>query len=79
MKSLKLIIIAAASFAIAGPAFAGRDQSQILQQEKAVQKLRAEQAKALAGPAGPQGTAGPTTQRAPASYNVGHPTERIRR
>ena len=87
MKSLKLIAIAITAAAIAGPAFAGRDEAQVMQQEKAVKKLRAaqaEQAKAaeksgLAGSTGPQGEVGPATKRAPAPVNIGHPSERVRR
>ena len=83
MKSLKLVVIAAAAIAVAGPAFAGRDGVQIMQQEQAVKKLRAQQAaekeKSRAGAVGPQGQVGPSTQRGPAAYNIGHPTERVRR
>lgn len=77
MKVLKTILIAGTALAVAGPAFAGRDLSQIMQQEQAVKKMRATQG--LAGPTGPQGQLGPTTQRGPAVYNVGHPSERVRR
>lgn len=77
MKAFKAIVITGAVLALAGPAFAGRDLSQIVQQEQAVKKLRASQG--LAGPTGPQGQAGPTTQRGPAAYNIGHPSERVRR
>ena len=82
MKSLKLIVIAAAAIVVAGPAFAGRDGAQIMQQEQAVKKLQAQQAekqKALAGAVGPQGEVGPSSRRAPASYNIGHPADRVRR
>lgn len=79
MKSLKLIVIAAAALAVAGPAFAGRDGVQIQQQEKAVKQLRAAQAKGLAGATGPQGQVGPSTRGGPVAYNLGHPTERVRR
>ena len=75
MKLLKLFVVAATSVAISAPAFAGRDQSQIMQQERAVKKMRAE---ALAGPTGPQGQVGPTTRDGRVCKNYGHPTERVR-
>lgn len=75
MKVLNSFVIAATAVAISAPAFAGRDQSQIMQQERAVQKMRAE---GLAGPTGPQGQVGPTTRDGRVCRNVGHPTERIR-
>ncbi|HEY5898894.1 MAG TPA: hypothetical protein VIV54_15100 [Burkholderiales bacterium] len=79
MKSLKLIAAAVIAIGVAGPAYAGRDEVQIKQQEKAVKNLRAEQAKGLAGATGPQGQVGPTTKRALLAVNIGHPTERVRR
>ncbi len=79
MKSLKIIAASIIAVGLAAPAYAGRDEAQIKQQEQAVKKLRAEQARSLAGVAGPQGQVGPTTQAAPKNYNIGHPTERVRR
>ncbi len=79
MKSLKIIAASIIAVGLAAPAYAGRDEAQIKQQEQAVKKLRAEQARSLGGVAGPQGQVGPTTQVAPKNYNIGHPTERVRR
>lgn len=82
MKSLKLIAVTITALGLAAPAYAGRDETQIKQQEKAVKELRAAQAKAaeknkgLAGAAGPQGKVGPSTQGGPVSVKTGHPTER---
>ena len=75
MKVLKSFLLAATAVAISAPAFAGRDQSQIMQQERAVQKMRAA---ALAGPTGPQGQVGPRTHAGRVCNNLGHPTERVR-
>jgi len=77
MKVFNTIVITGAVLALAGPAFAGRDLSQVVQQEQAVKRLRATQG--LAGPTGPQGQVGPTTQRGSAAYNIGQPSERVRR
>lgn len=85
MKLLKLFVIAATALALTGPAFAGRDQAQIMeqaraaqkmQQERAAQKLRA--ARGLAGPPGQQGMVGPGTQSSRLCRNFGHPSERVR-
>lgn len=75
MKLLKSLVIAVTAVAISAPAFAGRDQSQIMQQDRAVQKMRA---KGLAGPTGPQGQVGPTSRDGRVCRNLGHPTERVR-
>jgi hypothetical protein len=77
MNILKAFVIAGTALAVSSPALAGRDQSQILQQERAVKQMRAEQG--LAGPIGEAGRIGPGTKSSPHSYNVGHPTERVRR
>jgi hypothetical protein len=77
MNIVKAIVIAGMALAVSGPAFAGRDQTQIMQQERAVKKLQAE--KGLAGPVGEQGKIGPGAKSSPRSYNIGHPTERVRR
>ena len=77
MKLVKSILIAGAALAIAAPAFAGRDGADQLVQERAVQKLKVQ--KGLAGPTGPEGQAAPTAKRGPASYNLGHPADRVRR
>lgn len=76
MKTLKVIAIAITAAAVAGPAFAGRDEVDRLVLERAAKRAAAE--KALAGPVGPQGQAGPSTSRR-GTVNIGHPTERIRR
>lgn len=77
MKLLKLFVIAGTVLAVSGPAFAGRDEAQIKQQERAVQKMRSTQG--LAGPTGPQGRVGPGTQQAGrVCKDFGHPTERVR-
>lgn len=75
MKLLKTLVFAATAVAISAPAFAGRDEAQIMQQDRAVKKMRAE---GLAGPTGPQGQVGPTTRDGRVCRNVGHPTERVR-
>ena len=75
MKLLTSLVIAATAVAISAPAFAGRDQSQIMQQDRAIKKLRAE---GLAGPTGPKGQVGPTTHNGRVCRNIGHPTERVR-
>ena len=76
MKLLKLFVIAGTVLTLSNPAFAGRDQSQIIQQERAVQKMRSEQG--LKGPTGPQGQVGPATQVGRVCKNFGHPSERVR-
>ena len=75
MKSLRLIAIAITAAVVAGPAYAGRDEVDRIVLERAAKRAAAE--KALAGPTGPQGQAGPSTSRG--TVNIGHPTERIRR
>jgi len=75
MKTLKLIAIAITAAAVAGPAFAGRDETWNAALERAYGKAAAE--RGLAGPVGPTGKAGPATKRA--TVNLGHPTERVRR
>ena len=70
MKTLKLIAIAITAAAVAGPAFAGRDETQIAAQERA--RVNARKSSAAAG----------ASQAAPASrstVSLGHPTERVRR
>ena len=73
MKMLKLIAIDLTAAAVAGPAFAGRDEALIAVMERA--RINAQ--KGVAGPVGVQGKVGPATSRA--TVNIGHPTERIRR
>jgi len=74
MKLLKSFAFAVTALAISAPAFAGRDQSQIMQQDRAVQKMRAQ---GLSGPTGPQGQLGPTSGDRVCG-NLGHPSERVR-
>lgn len=76
MKTLKLIAIAITAAAVAGPAFAGRDETWNAALERAYEKNRTANL-GLAGPVGPAGKVGPATKRA--TVNLGHPTERIRR
>ncbi len=77
MKLLKLVVIAGTALTLSGPALAGRDQSQIIEQERAAQKMRSEQG--LKGPTGPQGQVGPATQGGGRiCKNFGHPSERVR-
>lgn len=75
MKLLKSFAIAVTALAISAPAFAGRDESQIIQQDRAVKKMRAQ---GLAGPIGPQGQVGPASRDGRACRNVGHPAGRVR-
>lgn len=42
MKSSATVLIVGLTLALTSPAFAGRDQSQILQQERAIKALHAE-------------------------------------
>lgn len=75
MKLLKSLAIAVTAFAMSAPSFAGRDESQIMQQERAVKKMRVE---GLAGSKGPEGQIGPRSRDGRVCRNFGHPTERIR-
>ena len=75
MKLLKSFAIAATAVAISGPAFAGRDESQIMQQDRIVKKMRAQ---GLAGPTGPQGQIGPKSRDGRVCRDLGHPSERVR-
>lgn len=77
MNILKAIVIAGTALAVSGPVFAGRDLSQIMQQERTVKQMRAQQG--LAGSVGEQGRIGPGTKSSPQGWNVGHPSERVRR
>ena len=74
MKTLKLIAIAITTAAVAGPAFAGRDETWHASLQRNYQKAVE---RGLAGPVGFQGKVGPATSRA--VVNLGHPTERVRR
>jgi hypothetical protein len=77
MKLLKSLAVAVTTLAISAPAFAGRDQSQIMQNDQAVKRLQAE--RSLAGPVGEKGRIGPSTQADRRTWNVGNPSERVRR
>jgi hypothetical protein len=78
MTILKALVIVGAALAISTPALAGRDEAQIIQQERAAKRLQAE--RGLAGPVGESGRVGPGMSRSePRSWNFGHPTERVRR
>ena len=78
MNVLKALIIAGTSLAVSSPALAGRSEDQIMQHDRAVKQMRAQQ-QGLAGPVGEQGRVGPEAKSSPRSYNFGHPTERVRR
>ena len=83
MKTLKLIAIAITATAFAAPVFAGGDAAQLAAQKRAFEKayaakLATNPSKALAGATGPKGQVGPATAD-PKSFNVGHPSERVRR
>jgi len=75
MKTLKLIAIAVTAAAVAGPAFAGRDEAQTIAQQRAYNRLNT--GSGLAGSVGLQGKVGPASSRA--MLNLGHPTQRVRR
>ena len=77
MNVLKAVIIGATALAISGPAFAGRTEDQIVQHDRAVKQMRQQQG--LAGPVGEQGRIGPGAKATPHRYDMGHPTERVRR
>lgn len=78
MKLLKSMTIAAAALAVSAPALAGRTEDQIRQHDRMAKEVRAQQ-HALAGPIGERGSIGPGKSADPRFYNVGHPTERVRR
>ncbi len=75
MNVVKSIVIAGAALAISAPAFAGRDLTDQITQQRAVKKLQAE--KALAGAKGPQGQVGPQTKRPAVACAGKHPSERV--
>jgi hypothetical protein len=77
MNILRALVIAGTALAVSSPAFAGRDESQIIQHDRAVKRLQAE--RGLAGPVGERGRMGPGTKSDPRTWNFGHPTERVRR
>lgn len=77
MNIFKALVIAGTALAVSSPAFAGRDEAQIMQHDRAVKRLQAE--RGLAGPVGEKGKVGPGRQADPRTWNFGHPTERIRR
>ena len=79
MKTLKLIAITVTAAAFAAPAFAGPDYAQLAAQKRAFERANAEKAKALAGATGPQGQVGPATNAPAKNFNIGHPSERVRR
>lgn len=78
MNVLKAVIIGATALAISGPAFAGRTEDQIVQQDRAVKQMRVQQ-QGLGGPVGEQGRIGPGAKAVPHRYDIGHPAERVRR
>ena len=78
MNVLKAVGIGATALAISSPAFAGRSEDQILQHDRAVKQMRMQQ-QGLAGPVGEQGRIGPGAKATPRRYDMGHPTERVRR
>ena len=69
MKTSTTVLIAGITLALAGPSFAGRDQSQIVQQERAIKAVQAQRLaqaqkaqQGLAGATGVPGKAGPSGQ-----------------
>ena len=71
MKTLKGVLLAVITLLSATAAFAGRDQVQLVQQERAIKAVKAERLaqqkqaeKGLAGPTGVQGKVGPSGQTA---------------
>lgn len=78
MNVLKAVLIGATALAISSPVFAGRSEDQIVQHDRAVTQMRAQQ-QGLAGPVGEQGRIGPGAKATPRHYNMGHPAERVRR
>lgn len=78
MKVLKALMIAGTALAVSSPALAGRSEDQIQQHDRAVKQMRAQQ-QGLAGPVGEKGRTGPGADSSRRSYDVGHPTERVRR
>lgn len=79
MNIIKVVIIAATAFAVSSPAFAGRTEDQIMQHDRAVKQMQMRAQQGLAGPVGEQGRIGPGTKAGPRAWNIGHPTERIRK
>lgn len=79
MKTLAIMFLTGAAFVAASPALAGRDLSQIIEQERAVKARQAEQLaqakeKGLAGATGVPGKIGPGTQPTNARRTPGtHP------
>lgn len=81
MKTLTAILLTGAALVAASPAFAGRDESQMMQLQQAIAKqnaenlARAQQAQTgLAGPVGVSGKIGPGTQPAKARRDpTAHP------
>ena len=76
MNAVKALFVAGIALLVANPAFAGRDEAQMMQQQRAIQHLRGGQG--LAGPVGAPGRIGPGSERSAQARNLGHPTERIR-
>ena len=72
-------IIAGTALAISGPAFAGRSQEQIAQNDKVVKQKQMRNQQGLAGPVGERGRIGSGTKPTSNAGNIGHPTERVRR
>lgn len=72
MKVVKSIILAGAALAIAAPAFAGRYNVDVIAQERAVQKQKAQ-----AGVAVPKGAAAESASTGSSKARAGHPTERL--
>jgi len=68
MNTLRLIAIAITAAALAAPAVAGPDYTQLAAQKRAFERLNAP--KAFAGSTRPRGAVAPAS---------GHPTERVRR
>lgn len=79
MNILKAAIIAGTALSVSSPAFAGRSEDQIMQHDRAVKQMQMRAQQGLSGPVGEQGRIGPGTKSSPRAWNIGHPTERVRR
>ncbi len=72
MKAVKSILTVVAALAIAAPAFAGRDGTDLIAHDRAVKKLQTK------APAAAQRQAGSQKKEAALTCRIGHPSERAR-